>query len=159
LRPLIGHEPAILPKTIHEPIIRPVEAAVEKNVARPASARCRGHDEYDSFAGQPEIYPKLPVVALMQVSAAGGATGDDGFTDAVSLPILRPVGGAQSQQGISAMDKDRIKGTVKKAKGTIKEGVGKASGDTALEFEGKVDKAEGSVQKAFGTAKDALRKG
>lgn len=56
------------------------------------------------------------------------------------------------------MDKDRIKGTAKTAKGSIKEGVGKATGDTALEVEGKIDKAEGSLQSAFGKAKDALRK-
>lgn len=52
------------------------------------------------------------------------------------------------------MDKDRIKGTVKQAGGTIKGTVGQATGDTSLEMEGKVEKA-----KAFGKAKDALRKG
>ena len=56
------------------------------------------------------------------------------------------------------MDKDRIKGTVKQAAGTIKESLGKASGDTSLEVEGKIEKAEGTIQKAFGKAKDALRK-
>jgi uncharacterized protein YjbJ (UPF0337 family) len=35
------------------------------------------------------------------------------------------------------MDKDRIKGTIKQAEGTIKEKVGQATGDTALEVEGK----------------------
>lgn len=57
------------------------------------------------------------------------------------------------------MDKDRIKGTVKQVEGTIKEGVGKASGDTSLEAEGKIEKAEGTLQKKFGKAKDALREG
>lgn len=56
------------------------------------------------------------------------------------------------------MDKDRIKGTVKKAEGAIKEELGKASGDTSLEVEGKIEKAEGALQKAYGKAKDALRK-
>jgi uncharacterized protein YjbJ (UPF0337 family) len=56
------------------------------------------------------------------------------------------------------MDKDRIKGTIKQAEGTIKEKVGQATGDTALEVEGKIERAEGTVQKAFGKAKDALRK-
>ncbi|SMH46833.1 CsbD family protein [Maritimibacter sp. HL-12] len=56
------------------------------------------------------------------------------------------------------MDKDRIKGTVKKAEGAIKEALGKASGDESLEVEGKIEKAEGSIQKAFGKAKDSLRK-
>jgi uncharacterized protein YjbJ (UPF0337 family) len=57
------------------------------------------------------------------------------------------------------MDKDRIKGTVKQAEGTIKEKVGQATGDTALEVEGKIERVEGTVQKAFGKTKDALRKG
>lgn len=56
------------------------------------------------------------------------------------------------------MDKDRIKGSAKQVKGAIKEGLGKASGDTSLEVEGKIEKAEGTIQKTFGKAKDALRK-
>lgn len=57
------------------------------------------------------------------------------------------------------MNKDRIKGTAKKAEGTIKEGLGKLSGDASLEAKGKIKKGEGSIQKTFGKAKDALRKG
>jgi uncharacterized protein YjbJ (UPF0337 family) len=57
------------------------------------------------------------------------------------------------------MDKDRVKGTAKQAEGSAKEALGKLSGDTSLEVEGKIEQAEGAVQKAFGKAKDALRKG
>ncbi len=57
------------------------------------------------------------------------------------------------------MDKNRIKGTVKQAEGTVKEKLGQLTGDTSLEAEGKLKKAEGTIQKAFGEAKDALRKG
>ncbi|WP_296766482.1 CsbD family protein [Sediminimonas sp.] len=57
------------------------------------------------------------------------------------------------------MDKDRIKGTVKRAGGSIKEKLGKASGDKSLEVQGKMDKASGTARKKFGKAKDALRKG
>lgn len=57
------------------------------------------------------------------------------------------------------MDKDRIKGTAKQAEGTVKEQVGKLTGNTSLEVEGKIEKAEGTLQKSFGKAKDALRKG
>ena len=56
------------------------------------------------------------------------------------------------------MDKDRIKGTAKQAEGAVKEGLGKLTGDKALEAEGKIEKAEGTLQKAFGKVKDALRK-
>ncbi len=56
------------------------------------------------------------------------------------------------------MDKDRVKGTVKQASGKAKEGIGKLTGDAALETEGKIEQAEGSIQKTYGKAKDALRK-
>jgi uncharacterized protein YjbJ (UPF0337 family) len=57
------------------------------------------------------------------------------------------------------MDKDRVKGTIKQAKGAAKERLGKLTGDTALEVQGKIDKAEGTIQKTVGKAKDALRNG
>ena len=56
------------------------------------------------------------------------------------------------------MDKDRIDGTAKQAKGAIKEAVGKVVGDAKLQAEGKADKAEGKVQNAVGGLKDAIRK-
>jgi uncharacterized protein YjbJ (UPF0337 family) len=56
------------------------------------------------------------------------------------------------------MDKDRITGAAKKIKGSIKEIIGKATGDAKLEAEGKADKVEGKVQNAIGGLKDALKK-
>lgn len=55
------------------------------------------------------------------------------------------------------MDKDRIKGTVKKAQGAVKEQIGKLTGNESLEIEGKVEQVEGAIQNAFGKAKDTLR--
>ena len=55
------------------------------------------------------------------------------------------------------MDKDRIAGAAKQAKGTVKEAVGKAVGDNKLVAEGKSDKVEGKVQNAVGGLKDAVR--
>ncbi len=57
------------------------------------------------------------------------------------------------------MDKNRIKGTAKKAEGSSKAALGKGAGDKSLETKGRIKQAEGSLQKAFGKAKDALRKG
>ncbi len=57
------------------------------------------------------------------------------------------------------MDKDRIKGTAKQVEGAVKEQVGKLTGNTSLQAEGKIEKVEGTLQKSFGKAKDALRKG
>jgi uncharacterized protein YjbJ (UPF0337 family) len=57
------------------------------------------------------------------------------------------------------MDKNRIKGSAKKAEGSVKEQVGKLVGNPTLEAEGKIEKAEGRLQNSYGKARDALRKG
>ncbi len=55
------------------------------------------------------------------------------------------------------MNKDRIAGAAKQAKGAVKEAVGKAVGDNKLVAEGLADKAEGKVQNAIGGLKDTLK--
>jgi len=55
------------------------------------------------------------------------------------------------------MDKDRVAGSAKKIKGSIKEVVGKTAGNAKLEAEGKADKVEGKVQNAVGGLKDTLK--
>jgi uncharacterized protein YjbJ (UPF0337 family) len=54
-------------------------------------------------------------------------------------------------------DKDRIEGSGKQAKGSIKEGVGKLTGDQSMQAEGKADKGEGKIQNAVGGVKDKAR--
>jgi uncharacterized protein YjbJ (UPF0337 family) len=56
------------------------------------------------------------------------------------------------------MDRDRAEGSMKNIKGRVKEGVGKAIGDSKLETEGKMDKVEGRIQNSIGGMKDSLRK-
>jgi uncharacterized protein YjbJ (UPF0337 family) len=55
------------------------------------------------------------------------------------------------------MDKDRVAGSAKQVKGSIKQAVGKAVGDAKLESEGKADRIEGKVQNAVGGIKDVLK--
>jgi uncharacterized protein YjbJ (UPF0337 family) len=55
------------------------------------------------------------------------------------------------------MDKDRIAGAAKELKGSIKETLGKAVGDSKLQSDGKADKVAGKVQNAIGGLKDALK--
>lgn len=55
------------------------------------------------------------------------------------------------------MDKERIKGGLRKATGAVKEKAGQMTGDRDMEAEGKVDKAEGRVRSSVGHAKDAVR--
>jgi uncharacterized protein YjbJ (UPF0337 family) len=56
------------------------------------------------------------------------------------------------------MDKDRVAGAANEIKGSVKETIGKATGDTKLEADGKADKVEGKIQNAVGGLKDALKK-
>jgi uncharacterized protein YjbJ (UPF0337 family) len=63
----------------------------------------------------------------------------------------------QTNSEDTAMDKDRIKGSVEQAKGAVKETAGKVFGDKKLETDGKADKAAGQVQSAVGGLKDAVR--
>ncbi|WP_454918623.1 CsbD family protein [Xanthobacter sediminis] len=55
------------------------------------------------------------------------------------------------------MNKDRIEGTAKQAKGAVKEAAGKVLGDAKLTAEGKSDKIEGKIQNAVGGIKDTLK--
>ena len=55
------------------------------------------------------------------------------------------------------IDKDRLKGSAKQAKGAIKKAVGKMTGDAKLQSEGKADNAAGKVQNAVGGLKNAVR--
>lgn len=55
------------------------------------------------------------------------------------------------------MDKDRVEGAAKNMGGKIKEGVGKVTGDSKTEAEGKADQVEGKVQNTVGGIKDKAR--
>jgi uncharacterized protein YjbJ (UPF0337 family) len=55
------------------------------------------------------------------------------------------------------VDSNRVQGATDKAKGAIKEGLGKATGSKKLEAEGAADKAKGAAKTAVGKAKDTVR--
>jgi uncharacterized protein YjbJ (UPF0337 family) len=55
------------------------------------------------------------------------------------------------------MDKEHVKGAADKVKGAVKDTVGKATGDTKMQAEGKVDKAKGTARNVAGDVKDAAR--
>jgi uncharacterized protein YjbJ (UPF0337 family) len=55
------------------------------------------------------------------------------------------------------MDKDRIDGAARQVKGSIKEAVGKVTGDSKTQAEGIAEKAAGKLQNSVGGAKDAAR--
>ena len=55
------------------------------------------------------------------------------------------------------MDKDRVSGAARQAKGAVKDAAGKVTGDTKMQAEGKAEKTAGKVQNAAGSAKDEVR--
>ena len=55
------------------------------------------------------------------------------------------------------MDKDRIKGSGRQVKGSVKEAIGKVTGDRKTQAEGAAEKTVGKVQSSIGKAKDAAR--
>ena len=55
------------------------------------------------------------------------------------------------------VDKNRIEGAYDQAKGSVKEGIGKMTGDQKLEAEGTADKVKGKAESAVGGAKDTVR--
>jgi uncharacterized protein YjbJ (UPF0337 family) len=55
------------------------------------------------------------------------------------------------------MDKDRIQGSIEQAKGKVKETVGKMTGDSKTESEGKAQVVAGKIQNAVGGLKDIAR--
>ncbi|HEY7283154.1 MAG TPA: CsbD family protein [Actinomycetota bacterium] len=54
--------------------------------------------------------------------------------------------------------KDKAEGAADRAKGKVKEGAGRLTGDRDTEAEGKADQLKGSGKQAVGHAKDAARK-
>jgi uncharacterized protein YjbJ (UPF0337 family) len=58
---------------------------------------------------------------------------------------------------MNMVDKDRIEGTGDKAKGSMKEGVGKLTGDEKLQGEGAADKTKGAAKSMVGGIKDTIR--
>lgn len=54
------------------------------------------------------------------------------------------------------MNKDRLAGAAKEAKGAIKSEIGKLTGDAKLQAEGKADQLAGKIQNAVGGVKDTV---
>lgn len=55
------------------------------------------------------------------------------------------------------MNKDQVKGEMKKGKGKVKEVTGRTLGNDELERKGKSERAKGTVQNTYGDAKSNLK--
>ncbi len=56
------------------------------------------------------------------------------------------------------MHKDQITGAAREVAGSIKEGVGKATGNDKLAIEGATERTVGKVDKGLGAMKDSARR-
>ncbi|MCU9953110.1 MULTISPECIES: CsbD family protein [Burkholderia] len=56
------------------------------------------------------------------------------------------------------MDSNRIEGKLKQLKGSVKEALGKVTGDSKTEAEGIAEQQAGKIQEKAGKAADAVRK-
>lgn len=52
---------------------------------------------------------------------------------------------------------DKIKGTANQAAGSVKQSIGKVTGNTKLQAEGHAKEAKGMTQKTVGNAKQGLK--
>ena len=55
------------------------------------------------------------------------------------------------------MNKNRVEGAAKEVKGSIKEAIGKITGDKKTQIEGVAEKSLGKAQATAGRAEDAVR--
>ena len=53
-------------------------------------------------------------------------------------------------------NKDEMEGKFDRAKGAVKENVGRALGDREMESEGATDRAKGNIQEGYGQAKRGI---
>lgn len=70
------------------------------------------------------------------------------LTSAVMIGVALLSGGAAAQ-GTT----DKVEGTAKELRGSVKETVGKTTGDSKLELDGKIDKVEGRTQMLSATSR------
>lgn len=56
------------------------------------------------------------------------------------------------------MDKNKVEDVGQEVSGSIKEAIGKITGDTKTQAEGAAEKAAGTAQETAGTTKDTIHK-
>lgn len=65
----------------------------------------------------------------------------------------RPPAGETLQEYYMSINKDQVKGRVQKSKGSVKQAVGRVTGDAKLEASGRTQKTLGTLRAKYGDAK------
>jgi uncharacterized protein YjbJ (UPF0337 family) len=76
---------------------------------------------------------------------------------ALALKVKPAMPHKRAQQGVTAMDKDRIAGSARDVAGKVEGAVGDMTGNAQTQAAGRVREAEGTVQNLYGLAKDTAR--
>jgi uncharacterized protein YjbJ (UPF0337 family) len=92
----------------------------------------------------------------------GKLTGDaklqaEGMAEKTAGSVQNSVGKVEDEPRTIGPDHDRVEGAGHKMMGSIKEGIGKLTGNDKLQAEGLAEKTGGTIQNAFGGAKDTVR--
>jgi uncharacterized protein YjbJ (UPF0337 family) len=74
-----------------------------------------------------------------------------------AMPPILVVMNRQNNEQERTMDNDRIQGAGKQVKGTVKQAIGKVTGNKQTEVDGAAEKVVGKVQGKIGKAKDTVR--
>ena len=102
---------------------------------------------------------QLDVIVGMDVALIGGAESRSSNVCAVdaNLGILPYLCVSHQPYWRQTMAREHVTGAFNKAKGSLKEAVGKVIGSKKLQAEGKADKAKGTIQNVAGNVKDRVR--
>ena len=57
----------------------------------------------------------------------------------------------------TVVNKDQLGGVIKQAKGSVKQTVGKVTGNKRTQAEGMADKVAGKIQKGYGDLKETIK--
>ena len=55
------------------------------------------------------------------------------------------------------MEKEQVTGEIDRLKGKVKQGIGRATDDPALQGEGALDEAKGNIKQTYGNVKGAIK--
>ena len=75
----------------------------------------------------------------------------------MNVPSVHRFSRAHHSNPEALMDKNRVAGSARKAKGSIKEAIGKVTGDSKTQAKGAAEQNAGRAQNAAGSVKDTVR--
>lgn len=76
-----------------------------------------------------------------------------GRSSRLATVARRPPAGERFQEHYMSINKDQVKGRVLKSKGSVKQAVGRVTGDARLEASGRTQKTLGTLRAKYGDAK------